>query len=158
MALARRQNALRTRPMRGYSLSNGDSFSNLFGDFDRVFGELAAPAFAQGQWAQAYPVDLYETAETLVLEMAVPGIAAEDLDISIEGRQLSIRGQLPENEDDGRRYWLQSIPHGQFSRTVTLPTNVEHEQIDARVENGLLRLTMPKVAEAQARKIAINQD
>lgn len=156
MALVRRQNTLRSTPSYGWNLGNSEGFGSLFGDFDRLFSELATPFYSQAQWAQGYPVDLYETAEAIVMEMAVPGISVDDLDISLEGRQLSVRGSLPEADSEGRRYWLQTIPHGQFNRTVTLPTNVEVDNIDARVENGLLRLTMPKVAEAKARKIAIN--
>ena len=155
MTLARRS-TLRTRPTNGWNTAQTEGLGSVFGDFERLFGELASPAFSQTQWAQGYPVDLYETDEAVVLEMAVPGIAVNDLDISLEGRQLSIRGSLPEVDHDGRRYWLQTIPHGQFQRTVTLPINVESDKVQATVENGMLRLTLPKVAEAKARKITIN--
>jgi HSP20 family protein len=89
--------------------------------------------------------------------MAVPGVRVEDLDISIEGRQLSVPGMLPEREGQGRRYWLQDIPQGQFCRTITLPATVDVDNFEARVHDGLLVLTKPKVAQARARKIAINQ-
>lgn len=156
MALVRRQNDLRSSPKRGWDLANQGNFSNFFGDFDSLFSELASPLYSQFQWSQNYSVDMYETSEDIVLEMAVPGIAVDDLDISIEGRQLSIKGQLPEADYQDRRYWVQTIPRGQFSRTVTLPTSVEVDNISANVSEGLLTLTMPKVAEAKARKIAIN--
>jgi HSP20 family protein len=91
-----------------------------------------------------------------VLEMAVPGVQVQDLDVSIEGRRLTISGTLPNlADDDGRRYWLQTIPRGQFSRTVSLPAGVDLDNVDARVHEGLLTLTMPKAASAKARKIAI---
>jgi HSP20 family protein len=118
-----------------------------------VPGQFGATQFGT---TMSYPVDLYETEESIVLEMAVPGVRVEDLDISIEGRQLSTQGTLPEREGEGRRYWLQNIPHGQFSRTITLPVTVEVDNIEARVHDGLLVLTMPKVAEARARRIAIS--
>lgn len=156
MALVRRRNGLRSSPERGWDLASTGNFSTLLGDFDSLFSELASPLYSQSQWAQSYPVDMYETSEDIVLEMAVPGIAVDDLDISVEGRQLSIKGQLPESNHEGRRYWLQTIPRGQFSRTVTLPTSVDIDAIEASVSEGLLTLTMPKVAEAKARKIAIS--
>lgn len=158
MAIVRRRNSAQSRPSQAWGLSNSDAVGSLFSDFDRIFNELAAPyaGGAQTQWAQSYPVDLYETSENVVLQMAVPGVQVDDLDISIEGRNLSIRGTLPESDDDGRRYWLQSIPRGEFSRTVTLPANVDLDDIHASVDTGLLTLTMPKVAEAKARKITIN--
>jgi HSP20 family protein len=68
----------------------------------------------------------------------------------------SLAVTLPEREGEDRRYWLQNIPHGQFSRTITLPVTVEVDNIEARVHDGLLVLTMPKVAEARARRIAIS--
>lgn len=161
MALVRR-NRSTLSPMQGWDLGN---FGELFGDVDRLFGQTASPMLGQVGQTSAYPVDIYETEGDLVLEMAVPGVKVEHLDISIEGRQLSIRGTLPEHGDANgenaqsgpqRRYWLQSIPRGQFSRSVTLPSAVETDKIEARVNDGLLVLTMPKVAEARARRISIN--
>lgn len=144
MALVR--NA-RTLPVRRYAL-------DPFEEFDRMLGEFTAPFQGRSEW-MGYPMDLYETDSDLVLEMAVPGVKTEDLDISIEGRQLSVRGRLPESEEDNRRYWLQSIPRGDVSRTVKLPAAVEVDKIHAHVVDGMLTLTMPKLAEAKVHKIAI---
>jgi len=144
MALVR--NA-RTLPVRRYAL-------DPFEEFDRMLGEFTAPLQGRSEW-MGYPLDLYETDTDLVLEMAVPGVKTEDLDISIEGRQLSVRGRLPESEEDNRRYWLQSIPRGDVSRTVKLPAAVEVDKIQAHVVDGMLTLTMPKLAEAKVHKIAI---
>ncbi|MEJ2288818.1 MAG: Hsp20/alpha crystallin family protein [Deinococcales bacterium] len=144
MALVR--NA-RTLPVRRYAL-------DPFEEFDRMLGEFTAPYSARAEW-MGYPIDLYETDSDLVLEMAVPGVRSEDLDISIEGRQLSIRGHLPESDENNRRYWLQSIPRGDVSRTVKLPAAVEVDKIQAHVADGMLTLTMPKLAEAKVHKIAI---
>ena len=144
MALVR--NA-RTLPVRRYAL-------DPFEEFDRMLGEFTAPFQGRSEW-MGYPIDLYETDSDLVLEMAVPGVKTEDLDISIEGRQLSVRGRLPESDEDNRRYWLQSIPRGDVSRTVKLPAAVEVDKIQAHVVDGMLTLTMPKLAEAKVHKIAI---
>jgi HSP20 family protein len=85
-----------------------------------------------------------------------PASRPEDLDISIEGRQLAIRGTLPNfSDNEERRYWLANIPRGEFSRNVTLPATVEMDNVQAQVRDGLLTLTMPKVAQAKARKIEI---
>jgi HSP20 family protein len=106
--------------------------------------------------SNSYPADLFETGDNVVLEMAVPGVQVQDLDVSIEGRQLTISGTFPNfSEKEERRYWLQTIPRGQFSRTVSLPAGVDLDNVDARVHEGLLTLTMPKAASAKARKIEI---
>ncbi|MBS3933248.1 MAG: Hsp20/alpha crystallin family protein [Truepera sp.] len=160
MALVRVQSG-RPVPVRGWDLANA-GVGSLFGEFDRLFNEMAAPLLNVGSTLgatfNAYPADLYETGEAVVLEMAVPGIKADDLDIRIEGRQLTIRGTIPnitDNED--RRYWLQGVPRGEFSRSVTLPATVVIDRVAAKVTDGMLTLTMPKVPEAQAKRIAITQ-
>lgn len=145
MALVRNT---RTLPVRRYAL-------DPFEEFDRMLERFGSAPFQQSDQWVSYPIDLYETDSDLVLEMAVPGLRGEDLDISIEGRQLSIRGKLPEADDDGRRYWLQGIPRGDMSRTVKLPAAVEVDKIEARVSDGMLQLSMPKLAEAKVHKIAI---
>lgn len=155
MTLVRRQE-LRPSAMGNWDLANARPVTSILGDFDQLFNELTTPLFNRSQWAEGYPVDLFETGDEVVLEMAVPGISVDDLDISIEGRQLSIRGALPNRSSEDRRYWLQSIPRGEFQRTVTLPASVEIDKVNAQVQGGLLVLTMPKVAAAKARKIPIS--
>jgi HSP20 family protein len=146
MALVR---STRTLPVRRWAL-------DPFEEFDRFFSEAGNPMVSRGE-AMYYPMDLYETDEDLVLELAVPGLRSEDIEVSIEGRQLSIRATLPEVGDGGgRRYWMQGIPRGEMSRTVRLPASVDVEAIRAGVEQGLLTLTMPKQAAAKVRKIAID--
>jgi len=156
MALARLQNQ-RPVPVRGWDLANA-GVSTLFGEFDRLFNEMAAPLLSTSSAVNAYPADLYETGSAIVLEMAVPGIKADDLDIRLEGRQLTIRGTIPNiTDNEERRYWLQAIPRGEFSRSVTLPATVVIDSVQAKVTDGLLTLTMPKAPEAQAKRIAITQ-
>jgi HSP20 family protein len=150
MAIVRRENA----PTRTWDL--GPSFRDVMNEVEPLFGELARPLAGGGSWASGYPVDLYETSDDVVLQMAVPGIAVDDLDVRVEGRQLTIQGRFPEEEGaEGRRYWLQTIPHGELRRTVTLPSQVDLEHVHAKVERGLLTLTLPKAADARARKIDV---
>ena len=102
------------------------------------------------------PADLYETDEALILEMAVPGMTPEDLEVSLEGNKLTIRGQVkPVADERVRRYYLQEMAHGSFVRTFTLPVEVDASGVKAEFRNGILRLTLPKVAEARARRIPI---
>jgi len=138
--------------------SNLRSYSgDLFQEFDNYFNHFQHKNGDQSQLVQGYPVDLYETGDSIVLQMAVPGICKDNLDISIEKRQLTISGDFPnttENED--RRYWLQSIPQGHLNRNLVLPVDVEVDAIEATIQEGLLTLTMPKVTEAKARQITVS--
>lgn len=125
---------------------------DLFDGFGRFFDELSPMRVDNG----GFGMDLFETEDALVLELAVPGLTAEAIDVSVEGRQLTVRADLPNGTDHAdRRYWLRSIPRGTFTRNVRLPATVDTDAIQAQVQHGLLSLRMPKVAEAKTRKIEI---
>ena len=115
------------------------------------FGRTSVPS------TYVAPVDLYETDDSLVLEMAVPGMGPDEIDISLEGNKLTIRGESKPVEDQGvRRYYLQEIPHGTFVRSFTLPVEINADEVKAEFKNGLLRLLMPKVETARAKRIPIS--
>jgi HSP20 family protein len=122
---------------------------DLFAGFERLFDDM-------GRSDNGLPMDFYETDVALVLELAVPGVNASGVDVSVEGRQLTVRAELPiASSEENRRYWLRSLPHGAYTRTIRLPMGVDLEHIDAKVQNGVLRLEMHKAAEAKARKLQI---
>ncbi len=124
---------------------------DLFEGFERLFDDAA-----RGE-AQGLAMDFFENEEALVLELAVPGATASAIDVSVEGRQLTVRAELPVvPEAEARRYWLRTLPRGAFSRTVRLPIGVDVDSIEARVQNGLLVLRMPKAPEAKVRKLEIH--
>jgi HSP20 family protein len=127
-----------------------------FSAIDRLFQDLGGSVGNRAD--TGYPMDLYETDEALVIELTVPGVQADDLDISIEGRQLTIRANVPGvPADEQRRYWLQAIPRGAFTRTVRLPANVDTEAVQANVHDGVLTLRMAKAAEAKVRRVEIQR-
>ena len=143
---------VRSRPVQGTRPARDD----LFDSFDRLFDRMARPGLAAD--AGTYPMDLYETDDALMLEMPVPGMNPEDLDLSLEGRHLTIRGTIPESGAADRRYWLQGVPRGEVTRSVNLPIRVDADAIHARVQHGLLVLTLPKAQEAKVRKIAVEAE
>lgn len=123
---------------------------------DEAFGRFGRHFGAFGHAVEDTGMDLYETEDALVLELAVPGLTAEAIDVSVEGRRLKVRADLPAaDEDEGRRYFMRSLPRGRFARTVRLPSSVDTEAIEAQVQAGLLTLRMPKAVTAKARKIEI---
>jgi HSP20 family protein len=128
---------------------------SLFEEANRLFEEVLGE-FGRPVTTYVAPADLYETDEALILEMAAPGLTPEDLEVSLEGNKLTVRGQVkPVEEAKARRYYLQEIPHGSFVRTFTLPVEVKADEAKAEFRHGILRLTMPKVAEARAKRIPI---
>lgn len=134
--------------------------TNLLRDFDSFFNELSAPLYNRVARTDTveYPIDLYETEDEVILEMAAAGLKAEDLEIGVEARQLTIRGKIVEEEikeDKERHYWMKNIARNEFSRSLNLPENVDFEGIEASIADGILRIEMPKVPEAKVRKIEI---
>lgn len=132
--------------------------STSFGDLFQEVDQLLQPwnDASRGSIGVYQPMDLYETDDSVVVQMAIPGVSAEDLDLSIEGRQVTIRGTLRDEDAEGRRYWMRGMPRGDFSRTVTVPSGIDADAIQASVEQGVLTLTLPKAPEAVARKIAVS--
>jgi HSP20 family protein len=119
---------------------------------DETFGDLARPFVNP---ASSIPCNLYETDEALVLEMAAAGLNPQDLEVSLEGNKLTIRGQAGTTPEGVRRYYLQEIPQGSFIRSFILPVAVEGDSVKAEFKNGILRLQMPKVVEARAKRIPV---
>ena len=160
MALIRRTGR-RPSPREALDLTPG--FRQMMSEFDPWF-ERATQNLWPGDvtafsWSNGYPADLFETDNDVVMEMAVPGMDVSDINVHIEGRQLTIEGSLPEVSDgEKQRYWLQSIPRGEFRRTVTLPSNVDVESVHAHVKDGMLTLRLPKTPESRSRKIDIKVD
>ncbi|HSW29222.1 MAG TPA: Hsp20/alpha crystallin family protein [Longimicrobiales bacterium] len=111
-----------------------------------------------GAWIPA--VNVEETKEGLVLTAELPGLTEEDVTIEMENNVLTISGEKGEERTEGdeeRRYHLWERRYGQFQRSFTLPGTVKGDEIRASFDKGVLRIQMPKVAEAKTRKIAIEK-
>lgn len=105
------------------------------------------------------PVDVFDTGEDVVIQAFVPGMRAEHLDINLEEGVLTISGQYPQlyDQDDARSWswYARELRGGRFQRTINLPYKVDVDQANATVADGILRLTLPKAAEAKPRRIPI---
>ncbi len=105
----------------------------------------------------ALPLDVSITAESLVVKAALPGVKPEDVDITVTGDTLTISGSNEErSETREQEYLFQEVRRGSFSRTLTLPANLQAEKASASFENGMLTLTIPKAEEAKPRQIRIS--
>jgi HSP20 family protein len=113
--------------------------------------------FAASDGEQGMAIDVRTTPDALVVEAALPGVKPEDVDISILGDTLTISGRTSQetsNDEDG--YTYREIRRGSFSRTLTLPRGVKSDAAQARFDNGMLELTIPKAEEAKPRQIKIS--
>lgn len=118
------------------------------------FSRGADEGFASGGWSPR--VDIFENRENLVIEVELPGMKREDVDLSIENNVLTLRGERKfEKKDEGDNYHRVERSYGSFTRSFTLPQTVTAEGAIADFKNGVLRVTLLKREETKARKIEI---
>jgi HSP20 family protein len=101
-------------------------------------------------------LDVHQDADEIVVTATLPGMKPEDVDITITGQTLSIRGELKDDESVERdQYLYRERRFGSFHRQLELPTRVEGDRAEATFENGVLRLAIPKAEDTKPRQIAV---
>lgn len=126
---------------------------------DRLFEDsFVNPAgwttVAGGQWAPA--LDVWETSDDIVVSAALPGIAPDDVEITLTGQTLTIKGEIAADEQvSNDQYLLRERRYGTFHRQLNLPVRVDGDNVQASFENGVLRLHIPKAPEVKPRQIEI---
>jgi HSP20 family protein len=124
---------------------------------DRMFDDSSLRSgFASGR-ASSFPIDLAETDGGFSLRAALPGVKPEDVQITIHGDTLTIRGQSAANEERKEQNWIiREQRSGTFHRMVTLPAPVNPDGAEARFQDGILELTLPKAEQAMPRQIKVS--
>ena len=100
--------------------------------------------------------DIYETDNGLMIVMEMPGVTKERVTIDLQGDVLRIEGQIDFSQYKGMEPVYTEYNVGHYVRTFSLPSKIDREKIAAQLEDGVLTLTMPKVLEAQPRRISIS--
>jgi HSP20 family protein len=120
---------------------------------------MDTPMTALSGWQPAnwdLALDVAETDEAFQVKASLPGIAPEDLEITYNNNVLTIKGEVKEEKDlEEQRYHLRERRYGSFSRSITLPSLVKAEAIEASYEAGVLTLHLPKTEEAKPKRIPI---
>ena len=123
---------------------------------DRFFNEPMAGLRSWPEGANVPAVDLYQTDDEVVVKAVLPGIKPDDINISITGDVLNLRGSVTEEvERQDATYYLRERRQGEFSRSLPLPAPVVADQAKADFENGVLTLTLPKAEEVKPKTIAV---
>jgi HSP20 family protein len=137
---------------RGFRTQLDTLFEDWFG---RNMGGALAPR-----------VDVSETAKDMTLTVELPGVEEKDIDVSLSGNQLTIKGekkseQEDKKDEDGRVFHRVERSYGAFQRTMTVPFDIEPDRISAQFKDGVLTITLPKPPEAvdkpQARRIEVRR-
>ena len=127
-------------------------------DMDRlltgVFGPWAEgvlPGASRGQPA----VNMWEADDAVMVELEVPGLQGDQVDISVVGNQLSLKIDRPELKQEGVTYHRRERPVGSFTRVLQLPVEVDADRVQAELTDGVLTITLPKAESAKPRKIQV---
>lgn len=103
-------------------------------------------------------VDVYQTADSVVLQAPIAGVKPEDLEISITDEVINIKGERRQAEETAKENYLaRECYWGAFSRTFTLPTVVESEKAEAGLKNGILTIKIPKMAKTKTKVVEIKE-
>ncbi len=104
------------------------------------------------------PIDIYETADGLVLYADLPGVTSEGLDLQVQDNRLTLFGRIQEREDEAGTTIHEEYQVGDFLRSFILSDEVDHERISARLNNGVLRVELPRATRPQPRRIEVTTD
>ncbi|MGE3540300.1 MAG: Hsp20/alpha crystallin family protein [Candidatus Tectimicrobiota bacterium] len=126
-------------------------------ELHRLFEALYAGTSGPFETPSAAPaVEVIDTRETLVIKAQVPGMRKEQLQVTFSGGSLTLKGSRIEEDRGGEQsYVRREFRYGPFSRTIPLPVAVQIEKAAARLQDGLLEITLPKSDTAQGRDIPI---
>jgi len=135
--------------------TNGIPTGNPFVEIERFFNTVAAAQAAQPSASFTSTVDVFETPETLEVQVDLPGFKQESIEVQLENGILTLSAERPEAAREGALHHVTERRYGKFERSFKLPTNVDPEQVAARFTDGVLQVTLPKRAESKARKIKL---
>jgi HSP20 family protein len=127
-------------------------------DMDRlltgVFGPWAGGVLPGASRAQP-AANMWEGDEAVVVELEVPGLKSDQVEISVVGNQLTLELERPDVQQEGVTYHRRERPVGSFTRVLRLPAEVDANRVEAGLRDGVLTITLPKAESAKPRKIQV---
>ncbi len=133
----------------------GEGFPTLFGDFFRPWNDLFENRDFMGGTLKVPAVNIKETKDDYNLSLAVPGMKKDDFKIDMEGHMITISCEKEESKEEKEaKYTRNEYNYTSFSRSFTLPDEINKEKIDARYEDGVLKLVLPKKDEVKKTAIS----
>lgn len=141
------------------------TYPSLFEDYDKLFNQMSRPlelfrANGDGEKVRSFAIDIRENDEQFEIFADVPGLSEDELDITVNKHVLTIKGErTTENtERDGDRFVRTERVSGKFERLIQLPESADLDKIAAKLDKGVLRLTVPKREAEQPRRIEFAVD
>ena len=126
-------------------------------DAERTQGELA-PAPPVERYLFTPPIDIYDSDEGLVLLADLPGVSIQTLELQVQDNKLTLFGRVTSVIPEGARIRHQEYEVGDFLRSFILSDEVDHERITATMNNGVLKVLLPKAQKGQPRRIEVKNE
>jgi HSP20 family protein len=151
-----------SRERQGAARFSGDPFVSLQQEIDRLFEDFGRglPSFPRARMVPDLTprMDVTETDKEIELTAELPGLEEKDVQINFADGVLTIRGEKKaEKEEKDKDYWTSERSYGAFARSIELPDGVDPDAIKATIDKGVLKVTVPKPAPAQVKKIDVKR-
>ena len=132
-----------------------DELQRMRQQLEQMFeGSAALP---QRTTAGVFPlINLTEDKDSFFVRAELPGVKSEELDIQVTANNLSISGERKIVAEEGVRYHRKEREAGRFSRVIGLPGDIDADRVDAKLENGVLKVVVPKAEAAKPKQITVN--
>jgi HSP20 family protein len=123
---------------------------------DRLFDDAFTRPFGLDGVSGMPAIDLFEDTDEVVVKAALPGLKADDVQITLSDNVLTLSGELKqEMEKKDTTYHIREQHYGQFERSIMMPTDVQSDNVKAEFENGILTITLPKAEAVKPKTISI---
>jgi HSP20 family protein len=134
--------------------------NRLHGEVDRLLDRFGFDLPRSLPLAPTYPlVNVWEDADAFRVEAELPGLKQEDVQVAVTNRkQVTIQGERKPDEAPQGTWHRRERGFGRFQRSFTLPAAIDADKVEAKLEQGVLKLTLPKAEEAKPRKIAVKAE
>ena len=126
------------------------TFGDQMGLFNRFIG-------GANEVSTSFPAfNVWSNDDGAVLSSELPGVKMEDLDITVSGKEITIKGTRKEGDSQDARYLRRERPAGEFSRSFELPYQIDSGKVEAKLTNGVLHISLPRAENDKPRKIAVS--
>ncbi len=135
-----------------------DPFTQMRREMERLFSDLfEGRGFGGPPWAEVPrpAVNIWEEQDHFFVELEVPGLKPDNIDISVIGNELTVKLQYPDQKIEGATYHRRERPTGATARVVRLPAEVDASKVEASLEQGVLTIRLPKAEAARPKKIQV---
>jgi len=142
------------------NLTRWDPFSDMRTTMDRLFDEGFSRPWrlipSSTEHEATFPIEVSETDEALEVKASLPGVKPEEVEVTVANDVLTVKASHQEETEDKKRdYYRREIRYGSFHRALSLPVSVDSDKAEARFENGILYLTLPKAEAIRPKQIKV---